>query len=146
MEALIDETRTFAVATVKKQLEGHATGLDALRNFADGFAERFKSDSIRLRGFAVLLFGAADPSNSALHEQIVATQRLTRAAFREIIVQHNNEHPDRPPSDADTMAALIYAIFRGFTYQWLIDPESISVDAMFREFKRLCPHLLGEAD
>lgn len=145
MEVLLDETRAAWTGVFKKQLETNATGPDALRNIADVFAERFTQDSARFRGFAVLLFGAADPGLHALHKKIVITQRVTREAFKEIIVQHLKLHPEQEVRDSDGMAALIYAIFRGFTYQWLIDPSSISIEAMFREFKRLCPQLLGDS-
>jgi len=143
METLIDETRTFAVDMFRVQLESNATGLEALYKISDMLAEMFKPGAVRLRGFAVLLFGAADPGNRALHKKIVVTQRLTRAVFKEIILKHLEAHPDLGPRDADSMAALVYAILRGFTYQWLIDPKSISVEAMFREFKRICPELLN---
>jgi AcrR family transcriptional regulator len=144
MEVLLDETGVAWTGLFKRQLETNVTGPDALRNIADVFADRFTQDSARFRGFAVLLFGAADPSLHALHKKIVVTQRVTRAAFKEIVVEHLKHQPGQPMHDVDGMAALIYAIFRGFTYQWLIDPESISIEAMFREFKRLCPQLLGD--
>jgi AcrR family transcriptional regulator len=144
MEVLLDETRAAWTGLFRRQLESHATGPDALCNIADVFADRFTQDSARFRGFAVLLFGAADPSLHVLHKKIVATQRATREAFKEIIVEHLAHHPVQDVHDVDGMAALIYAIFRGFTYQWLIDPKSISIEAMFSEFKRLCPRLLGD--
>jgi AcrR family transcriptional regulator len=143
MEVLIDEMRTFAVEMFRKQLDSNATALEALYKIADMLARLFKPDAVRLRGFAVLLFGAADPGNQGLHKKIVVTQRLTRGVFKKIIIRHIQANPEVKSRDVDTLAALIYAIFRGFTYQWLIDPESISVEALFREFKRLCPELLN---
>lgn len=143
MEVLIDEVRIFAIDMFTTQLEENTTALEALYKIADVLASAFEPGAVRLRGFAVLLFGAADPGNKALYKKIVVTQRQTRAIFKEIIVKHLDQHPELGPRDADAMAALVYAILRGFTYQWLIDRKSISVEPMFREFKRICPELLN---
>jgi hypothetical protein len=48
----------------------------------------------------------------------------------------------RPAQVQRTEGARAPIIEAGF-FQWLVDPESTSVESMFREFKRLAPELLG---
>ena len=143
MEVLIDESRVFWMQTFRKQLDNNLTGLEALYNIADSFYEAFKQDSPRLRGLAVLLFIAADPGNDTLRKPVVAIQRASRAAFADIIAQHLKLHPELAPYDVDGVATMIFCFFRGFVYQWMTDPQSIVLEAMFREFKLRCPQLLG---
>jgi AcrR family transcriptional regulator len=143
MEVLLADSRLFWGELFRQQLDENTTGLEALYSITDMFVETFRRDSPRLRGLAVLLFGAADPGNHALLQQVVITQRSTRAVFRNIIAQHVQGRPELASLDVDGVAALIYGFFRGFVYQWMTDPQSIVVDAMFREFKLLCPQMLG---
>jgi hypothetical protein len=143
MEVLIDESRVFWIRTFKSELTGSASGLEALRNIVDAFSNSLKHNSPRLRGLAVLLFIAADPGNEALRKLVVGIQRATRAAFADIIARHRKAHPELEPYDVEGVAAMIYCFFRGVVYQWMTDPQSAIIKAMFREFKIRCPQLLG---
>jgi AcrR family transcriptional regulator len=143
MEALVDEIQAYWRAIFEKQQTSNITALEALYQTADWIGKEMNENSTSVRGFAVLVFCAADPTNNALHRKIAASQKRTRGFFRTIVVRHMTEHPELEPLNADAIAALIYGIFRGLGYQWLIDPEGVSVDALLSEFKRLCPTLLS---
>jgi hypothetical protein len=143
MGTLLEESRVFWNDLFQSQLDSGMDGIESLFHMADFFAKRFKENSPRLRGLAVLIFGAADPGNKTLHQQALNNQRSTRAAFRKIIDRHMAAQPGLFDYDADGMAALINGMFRGFIYQWMTDPHSMKIDIMFKEFKRVAPQLLG---
>jgi AcrR family transcriptional regulator len=143
MEVLVDEIHHFSRDIFDELAASNANGPDALGRVAEWIAEQLKQGSPQVRGFGVLVFSAVDPSHDALQKKIAANQQRTRAAFRGIILKHMRANREVRRLDPDAIIALVYSIFRGFTYQWLIDSDSVSIDAMVLEFKRICPILLG---
>jgi AcrR family transcriptional regulator len=142
MEALVDEVEMRWRKIFDRQRAESASALEALCQTADCIGEEIRANFTNVRGFTILVFCAADPTNSILHKKIVDNQKRTRGFFKAIIDRHVTEQPGLPQLDTEAVAALVYGLFRGLGYQWLIDPTGVAVDSLLREFKRVCPALL----
>jgi AcrR family transcriptional regulator len=135
ISTLINESEAYWSECFREQAKNQASAIDALCNIVDQYTAPFTSDSPRLRGQAVLVFGAADPSNGKLRVQLSQAQRRLRGALMEIITR--DPHITRADHNAHELATIIYGTLRGLMYQWLVDGEDFNGQAVIDEFKLL---------
>ena len=134
--ALISASKESWINTFEKyQHEHHNNGLETLHEICDTYRLIFMEGSLRMRGQAVLIFGAADPGNPFLKEKIVLAQRDIRLVFQKII--ETAFRGSNSAQNLDALAVLIYGTLRGLIYQWMTDPKSIEEYSTFNELKNL---------
>jgi AcrR family transcriptional regulator len=109
---------------------GGRVGLEALRATIDASRVAMRRAPERIRAFYALLFGSLGPL-SVLRPKVAEFHRRQRRAVAAWITAGIESGTVRADVDAAREAALFMSMLRGATYQWLIDPRGVDIDALY---------------
>ena len=117
-------------------------GVEALHAAIEATRQAMHAAPERLRAFYALLFESLGPLG-ALRPKVAEFHRRQRAAVAGWIEAGIRAGNVPPEVDAATQAALFMSALRGASYQWLIDPENVDIDAIYDEIKKTFTRTLG---
>jgi AcrR family transcriptional regulator len=115
------------------RLEGRV-GIDALHAVIEALRRSLHAAPDKLRAFYALLFESLGPME-ALRPHVAEFHKRQRARVSEWIAAGIAAGAVRPDADPERQAALFISAIRGASYQWLIDPEHVDIDAIYDEIK-----------
>ncbi|HUC38000.1 MAG TPA: TetR/AcrR family transcriptional regulator [Acidimicrobiales bacterium] len=114
---------------------GATVGADALVLVVDAYTEAVASSPNGVRALYALLFEAMGPV-PALRPKFEELHRHMRRDLAGWIRAGQAQGTVRPGVDAETEAALFLGTIRGVTLQWLLDPKSVRIEQVLREYAR----------
>lgn len=110
-------------------------GVEALHAAIETTRASMHAAPEKLRAFYALLFESLGPLE-ALRPKVAEFHRRQRAGVAAWIAAGIEAGTVRPDVDVATQAALFMSALRGASYQWLIDPEHVDIDALYDEITR----------
>lgn len=116
------------------RLEGRV-GIEALHAVIEALRRSLHAAPEKLRAFYALLFESLGPME-ALRPHVAEFHRRQRARVAEWIAAGIAAGTVRADVDPARQAALFISAIRGASYQWLIDPEHVDIDAIYDEIKQ----------
>lgn len=123
------ETRAFQYAMP----EG-ATFEVGLTAMIDAHRRDIEADDQRFRIFAMLFFESLGPSPH-LHEHFARLHRRVRARMGEVLAGLQEAGFVRKDIDNEAFATFLVGAFRGIAFQFLLDPEQVSVEGAYAEVR-----------
>ena len=99
----------------------------------------------QLAGMLALIFGAADPSNATLREEMLRTQMIGHRYFAKILVRYADNKELDPDINVPIMSKVLFDAFRGVTYHYMMAPESNDLEQLLGEYRKLCLKVLQPA-
>lgn len=123
------ETRAFQYAMP----EG-ASFEDGLTAMIDAHKRDIEADDQRFRIFAMLFFESLGPSPH-LHEHFARLHRRVRGRMNELVEQLQATGVVRTDLDVSGFTTFVIGAFRGIAFQYLLDPQEVSLDAAYGEVR-----------
>jgi AcrR family transcriptional regulator len=123
---------------------GARVGLDALHATLEASRAALKRSPGRIRAFYALLFQTAGPLR-VLRAKVADLHRRERKAVAALIAAGVENGTIRPDVDPSREAALFIGMLRGATYQWLIDPRGVDIDALYDAIDDTVGRALGRS-
>ena len=147
-EALVSELFLIAIKNWKDLFRipseaDIAKGI-AVQKILKAVETRLQEDTAIIRGELVLIFAAADPSDSLLKGLIVRSQATLLKEFGQLVF-------DSAPvgrfarRDCDLLTKLIVASVRGIALQWMLEPKSADIRGMFRHLHSMLATVMKTA-
>ncbi len=121
------ETRAFQYAMPEGAT--FETGLAAM---IDAHRRDIEADDQRFRIFAMLFFESLGPSPH-LHEHFARLHHRVRARMVELMRDLQAGGFIRTDFDADGFAVFVIGAFRGIAFQYLLDPDEVSLESAYGE-------------
>lgn len=135
---------SWGVHSLAPRVEG-AVGVEALQRTLDAYRESVRQSPNGVRALYALLFEAMGPL-PALRPKFEALHRDLRRNLVGVIRAGQAEGTVRADVDAGREAVLFLGTMRGVTLQWLLDPTTVKIDAVLREYGATLPRTLGVND
>lgn len=123
------ETRAFQYAMP----EG-ASFEEGLTAMIDAHRRDIAADDQRFRIFAMLFFESLGPSPH-LHEHFARLHRRVRARMVEVTVGLQQAGFVRTDLDNAAFATFVVGAFRGIAFQYLLDPDEVSLEGAYGEVR-----------
>lgn len=123
------ETRAFQYAMP----EG-ANFEEGLTAMIEAHRRDIEADDQRFRIFAMLFFESLGPSPH-LHEHFARLHRRVRARMVEVTAGLQDAGFIRTDLDSEAFAVFIVGAFRGIAFQYLLDPDEVSLEGAYGEVR-----------
>ena len=91
----------------------------------------------KMMGVMVLIFGAADPSNKDLRNEMLKTQQLGHEYFEKFLTAHDKRNPVDQRFDVRVLSKVLFDAFRGVVYHYMMAPESTDYAKLLGEYRKL---------
>ena len=114
---------------------GVSVGVDALQLAVEAYLDAVKESPNGVRALYALLFEAMGPVPT-LRDKFEQLHQHLRRDLAHWIEAGQAEGSVRPDVHSMTEATLFLATIRGVTLQWLLDPTSVKIESVLREYAR----------